>query len=484
MTSVADGLGRLCAEAAQHLPPPYADAAAGFGARLTGPLRIAIAGRVKAGKSTLLNALVGERMAPTDAGECTRLVTWYRNGMSYQVQALMRDGSVRSLPFDRADEALQIDVSGEPIESVARLDVQWPSARLTDLTLIDTPGLASAREDTSARTIEFLAPGAAETTDADAVVYLMRHVHRRDVEFLDAFMDRSVTHASPVNAVAVLSRADEIGGGRLEALDSARRIAGRYRTDQTLQGLCSTVIPVAGLLAEGGATLRQDEFAALRALAGSDDATLNGLLVTVDRFVGPGAGPLTIEIRRALLARFGLFGVRFAVDRIRSGAVTGSPGLAAAMVEASGILELRKHFTEQFLPRARVLQSRAVLAGLQRLARDLAGTDEGQSRWLSDAVERIESAATEFADLRLLHLAVANLVRFDDDERAEIRRLVLANRPSDAVRSDTPAEAALAAIDRWRMRASDPRNDPETVEACELAARAYERLAMAAGPPA
>ena len=46
--------------------------------RLDEPLRVAIAGKVKAGKSTLLNALVGEQVAPTDAGECTRVVTWYR----------------------------------------------------------------------------------------------------------------------------------------------------------------------------------------------------------------------------------------------------------------------------------------------------------------------------------------------------------------------------------------------------------------------
>ena len=47
--------------------------------RLDGPLRVAIAGKVKAGKSTLLNTLVGERIAPTDASECTRVVTRYRN---------------------------------------------------------------------------------------------------------------------------------------------------------------------------------------------------------------------------------------------------------------------------------------------------------------------------------------------------------------------------------------------------------------------
>jgi ribosome biogenesis GTPase A len=36
--------------------------------RLGEPLRIAIAGRLKAGKSTLVNALIGRRVAPTAAG--------------------------------------------------------------------------------------------------------------------------------------------------------------------------------------------------------------------------------------------------------------------------------------------------------------------------------------------------------------------------------------------------------------------------------
>jgi predicted GTPase len=64
--------------------------------RLDDPLRVAIAGRVKAGKSTLLNALVGEELAPTDAGECTKIVTWYRDGVTYQVLLRAPPGAVHA----------------------------------------------------------------------------------------------------------------------------------------------------------------------------------------------------------------------------------------------------------------------------------------------------------------------------------------------------------------------------------------------------
>ena len=40
-------------------------------ARLSQPIRIALAGTLKTGKSTLVNALVGETIAPTDATEAT-----------------------------------------------------------------------------------------------------------------------------------------------------------------------------------------------------------------------------------------------------------------------------------------------------------------------------------------------------------------------------------------------------------------------------
>src|ERR671933_143414 len=116
----------------------------------------------------------------------------------------------------------------------------------------------------------------------------MRHLHSADMRFLESFHDQGVARAAPVNTVAVLSRADEIGVGRVDALRSARVIAARYRADETLRAFCQTVVPVAGLLAVTGRTMRQDEYAALAELAALAPDQLDALLLTVDRFVTSG----------------------------------------------------------------------------------------------------------------------------------------------------------------------------------------------------
>ncbi len=69
---------------------------AGLEQRLREPLRLAIAGMVKAGKSTLLNAMLGEQIAPTDTAECTRVVTWYRYSATPTITMHPREGEPRA----------------------------------------------------------------------------------------------------------------------------------------------------------------------------------------------------------------------------------------------------------------------------------------------------------------------------------------------------------------------------------------------------
>jgi predicted GTPase len=86
--------------------------------RLDGPLRVAIAGKVKAGKSTLLNALVGERVAPTDASECTRVVTRYRNSHMYRVTAIPYLGEPVELRFRRTDRELEFSLGDHDADAI------------------------------------------------------------------------------------------------------------------------------------------------------------------------------------------------------------------------------------------------------------------------------------------------------------------------------------------------------------------------------
>jgi hypothetical protein len=295
-------------------------------------------------------------------------------------------------------------------------------------------------------------------------------------------MDRSVRHASPVNALAVLSRADEIGGGRPDALDAARRVADRYAGDAQLRSLVGAVVPVAGLLAETGATLREDEAAALRTLAAMPDDELEALTVTVDRFVDASRSPLTAEARRALLDRLGLFGVRFAIDAFREGRVATATELSAALLEVSGIGALRALVNQSFLPRTRILQARTAIGRLRELAAHLAADDPATADRIASAVDRIEAGADELAELRLLHLLTTGAAHLDEDETAAARQLVLGGDARTRLDLDADADAetcrtaALAAVRRWRARGADPLGDPDTVEAADLAARAAEGL--------
>ncbi len=455
--------------------------------RLDAPLRVAIVGRVKAGKSTLLNALVGERLAPTDAGECTRIVTWYRHGLGYDVRATLHGGASRELPFRRDDGSLRIELDGETPESIERLDVAWPSQKLADRTLIDTPGLGSIDASSSARTTSALLDDADGPGQADAVLYLMRHLHRSDADFLEAFVDRSLAHPSPINAVVVLSRADEIGAARPDALESARAIAARYAADRRVRELASGVVPVAGLLAETGATLRQAQFEQLGTIARLDPTRRAGLLVSVERFRDPDENPLGAEIREDLLERFGLYGLRLSVEAIGDGRAHSATALSEILLETSGIRTLQRVLGDRYGARAEVLKARSALAALRAAGTVLAGRGIDQATDLVQAVDRLEAGSGALSLLRLEHLVLTGLIEATDEERDEIARLCGSSSPGARVGLDPDATddavraAALEGIARWRSRAGNPLSDRRLVEAAEIVSRAYETIHAAAG---
>ena len=91
-------------------------------AHLAEPLRVAVAGRVKSGKSTLVNALLRHKVAPTAYGECTRAVTWFRFGYPPQAHLVFRDGGKQRLPLEQG-QRLPAALGADPAD-LARVDVE------------------------------------------------------------------------------------------------------------------------------------------------------------------------------------------------------------------------------------------------------------------------------------------------------------------------------------------------------------------------
>jgi Dynamin family len=448
--------------------------------RLNEPLRVALAGKVKAGKSTLLNALVGEEIAPTDAGECTRVVTWYQYANSPSITLQPKTGQPTQLPLRRVDGKLSMDLAGRSADDVERLLVDWPSRGLRAGTLIDTPGIDSLSTAVSARTTTFLTP-TDEPSAADAIVYLMRHLHASDVRFLESFHDQAAGRATTINAIGVLSRADEVGAGRIDALLSAQKVARRYSDDPMLRQLCQSVVPVAGLLAQTGRTLRQAEFAALQDLAACSRSETTALLLSADRFVRAEADvPVAPHDRAELLDRFGMFGVRLAIALIRGG-LNDASALASDLVRRSGLEEVRRVLSVQFTERSDVLKARSALLAVDRVLRE---TPRPGTEPIVTAVERILAGAHEFQELRLLGALRAPGLTLPRDARVEAERLLGGAGTGVDARLDLPAApapdevraAALDALRRWRERAENPLSDRATSAASAVVIRSVEGI--------
>ena len=258
-----------------------------IGYRLNQPIRIALAGTLKAGKSTLVNALVGEDIAPTDATEATRIVTWFRHGPIPKVTANHRGGRRSNVPIARGSNGsagLTFDFASLDPEDVVDLDVEWPAAELIDATIIDTPGTSSLSRDVSERTLRLLVPEDG-VPRVDAVVFLLRTLNAADIALLKQIGELVGGSAGALGVIGVASRADEIGAGRIDAMLSAKDVAKRFTNEMDKTGICQAVVPVSGLLALTARTLRQSEFVALEKLAGVDAAELTKAMLSVDRFV-------------------------------------------------------------------------------------------------------------------------------------------------------------------------------------------------------
>lgn len=174
-------------------------------------VEVALLGRVSSGKSSLVNALLGQPLLPVGAVPVTSVVTRLRHGDTVSVRVLDIDGHVQAIaPGELHD---YIDETGNPgnRRRLREVDVSFPATILEHgIVLTDTPGLGSLHASASAHALDYLPRCDLGIVAVDAAATLMP----QDLDLLRALRDGGA------DWLLVLTKADTIAA---EALSQQRR---------------------------------------------------------------------------------------------------------------------------------------------------------------------------------------------------------------------------------------------------------------------
>lgn len=447
------------------------------------PLRLAVTGRVNAGKSTLVNALLRQRIAPTDVSECTRYAAWFRFGTPERVEVVGPDGTRRQVAL-RPDGRLPAALGDLNDHDVARIDVFLSNETLRTMTLIDTPGLASSRDDVQVTDAVLALDRRTRVAlaEAEAMLFVVTgDLRSNETALLDEF-HRLTGGLAPtsVNTLAVISRVDQVVDVGVDPIDAAAATCAAL--GRRLRTTASHVLPVVGLLAETAESgaLTDADLALLAAMA-SDREHFHRALLSVDRFARAeqlGGAP---GQRERLLDLLDLHGLWLLSERIAAGAATPRQ-LVDELRARSGIDDVRAAIHRDLTNHADVLKASWALGGLQDLAFKVDLDDRDR---LIDLAERLELSpamhrVAEISALREVAGEHPDLASVDVDE---VRRLVHGRDAYE--RMGTTADAgvgsaralAVAAAARWRAAGNDGSASPSLRSIAAVFARSYELLA-------
>jgi hypothetical protein len=376
LSDVQENLAASLRRAAERLrgaglPGELAEQMEGMAKQVYESCVVAVVGRVKVGKSTFVNALLGEDLAKVGTTETTATINYFTYGSSdpnRPVRCHWRGGKTTD-----ESRAFLDGLQGNDLETLRRadgidhLEYFLPNPFLKQITLVDTPGTGAVVDEHQDRTAEFLQLNSnlRERHDedtrrlgdtADAVIYLVGQVAKvTDQEFLREFSETTGGRSSALNAIGILSKIE------LQPEILARRHELSAKIATQLKDDLNTVIPVAAgarraldrLLENGRAGLER----MVTTLRRIPPDTLEMLLDAEEFFCDfdlPDS-PVGPAERRELLGDM-KWGVFTTIARVAADPGLDLDGVVKRLEETTGFGPLREILNEHFIERGHVLR--------------------------------------------------------------------------------------------------------------------------------
>ncbi len=279
-------------------------AAAGRAAEaLDRPLLVAVMGEFNAGKSSFVNALCGDEVAPTGITPTTATINVLRYGDVAQARVVHHDGTTRAIPAS-AVAAFLTALRDDDARDVRMVEIFLPLEALRRVEIVDTPGLNSIRPEHERVARDFL-------RDADAIVWVFAVGQAAKATEKEAL---ELAHAAGKRVVGVVNKIDRAEPAEVEAV--VRHLSG------ALGELLDSVVP----------------FSATRALAarraGQADPAFDTLSAVLEKSFFAQALALKRATAIAALGRF-----QSAAQEAATAARPTTPDLDAARTALEGLAE-------------------------------------------------------------------------------------------------------------------------------------------------
>lgn len=189
--------------------------------KLKSTLRVALVGEVKAGKSTLINALVGSQVSPTNILEATSVIWEIGYSENSSTSIFYNNSDIKVVNKKDIDILFASSSASQDIaKTISKIVVRTDTHIFKQLYLIDTPGLATITSQNATTTLNFM-------QEADVILWVFNATHLGQVDVSDE-ISKVAKIGKPI--VGILNRIDEVDDNPERLLKYLNRNSGEYLT--------------------------------------------------------------------------------------------------------------------------------------------------------------------------------------------------------------------------------------------------------------